>query len=114
MWLEDGIIFSEFWENTHITLENARMGVQERLEFMHDISRPVLSDIRNVSGIDSDARDYYATAEALRNMTAVGIVTGNKFTKLYANFFLKFSKPVIPTFVFSNVAAGLRWLEQYK
>lgn len=114
IWLEKEIIHSDFKKGAWITLEDAKSLVKDRLQKMEKITRPFLSDVRNVSGIDNDARDYLASEEASRYCNSLAIVSANKFTNLYAKFYLKFSKPPVPTCMFTNTEAAIRWLQQFK
>ena len=113
--LRDEIVYTEYKQNLIINMEVARRYiVEERLKISNGITRPFLADIRNLKSVDNDARDYLASDEACQFISAIAIVTGNRIQQLFANFYLIFSQPTIPTKLFTNKEKGLQWLRQYK
>ena len=69
-----------------------------------------LIDIRNVSFIDSKARAY--GAEQYRSYVAgQAILIESKISSYFANLFLKFSRPKVPTKLFTKENEALAWLK---
>lgn len=113
--LEDEIVYTEYKENLIINMDVAkRYIVEERLRVSNGVARPFLADIRNLKSVDNDARDYLASDEACRFITAIAIITGNRIQKLFANFYLIFSKPGVPTQLFTDKRKAIQWLNKYK
>lgn len=70
-----------------------------------------LLDIRNVTFIDSKARAY--GAEQFRSYVAgQAILVDSKISSYFANLFLKFSKPKVPTKLFTDENEAMNWLKQ--
>lgn len=69
-----------------------------------------LIDIREVGFIDSKARAY--GAEQFRSYVAgQAILIDSKISSYFANLFLKFSKPKVPTKLFSDEMEAMSWLK---
>jgi len=72
-----------------------------------------LIDARNVKSITKEARDYLASAEGTRYVTAAGLLLESYLGKIMGNFFLQINKPSLPTKMFSNKKEAIEWLTQY-
>jgi hypothetical protein len=69
-----------------------------------------LIDIRDVFFIDSKARDY--GGKQYRDYVAgQAILIDSKISSYFANLFLKFSKPKVPTKLFTKEDEALDWLK---
>lgn len=114
MYLEKGILNFIYQPNSYITMEIAKKTVQDRIKFTNGIKRPILADIRGMKRVESDAQEYLASEEACNLICALGVLTDTPIQNLFANFYLKFSKPKMPTQLFIDKEKALRWLELYK
>jgi hypothetical protein len=114
IWSKNGIIHIVFKPDLFINLEIAKIFVQARLKVTKEKIRPVFADIRGMKRIDDDARDYWATEEACRFISGTAIFSGNRIQTLFANFYINFSKPQVPTRLFTNKEKALKWLDQHK
>lgn len=74
----------------------------------------VLVDIRNISMITSEARTYASSREMTNISKAVAIVVGSPATRLIANFFIRFHKPLIPSKIFTSTKEAKQWLLKMK
>ncbi len=70
-----------------------------------------LVDIRDMLFIDSKARNYSA-AQYREHVAGSAILTGNRFTVTFANLYLKFSRPKVPTRMFSKEDDAIEWLKE--
>ena len=69
-----------------------------------------LFDIRDMMFIDSKTRNY--AAEQYRpHVAASAIVVESRMSSYFANLYLKFSKPKIPTRLFTNIDEAEKWLK---
>lgn len=114
IWLEKGIVFTEYPPEYKMTLELAREGVEERLSISGGVTRPLLADVRNLKRVDDAAMKFLASEEAVQYLSAIAIVKETPIQNLFANFYLKFDKPRVPTRLFSAMDKALRWLELFK
>ena len=110
--LLDGIIFFSYKEK-NINIEVAKKTVQDRLQISKGINRPVFADIRKMNAVDNDAREYLASKEAGQFIVALAVFTNTPIQNLFANFYLKFSKPPMPTQLFTDKEKAIRWLKLY-
>jgi hypothetical protein len=69
-----------------------------------------LIDIREVLFIDSKARAYGAD-QYRAHVAGQAILIGSKFSTYFANLFLKFSKPKVPTKLFTEMDEAILWLK---
>jgi hypothetical protein len=113
-WLENGVIHFVYKPNLMIDLAIAKSTVQTRLGVTKGIPRPILADIKGMKRVNDEARDYLASEEACQLIISLAVMTNTPIQNLFANFYLKFSKPKMPTQLFTDKAKALRWLEFFK
>lgn len=70
----------------------------------------VLVDMRGVRSQSREARLYFAGQEAERVTAAVALLIGSPVSRVLANFFMHITPQRIPTALFTNEAAAVRWL----
>ena len=70
-----------------------------------------LVDIRDMFFVDSKVRDY-AAAQYRPHVAGSAILTESVFNKYFANLFLKFSKPKVPTKLFTKEEDAIAWLKE--
>jgi hypothetical protein len=68
-----------------------------------------LVDIRDLLFIDSKTRAY-AAAQYRPHVAGQALVIDSKISSYFANIFLKFSQPKVPTKLFTNEVDALAWL----
>ena len=69
-----------------------------------------LFDIRDMMFIDSKTRTY-AAEQYREHVAASAIVVESRMSSYFANLYLKFSKPKIPTRLFSKMDEAEKWLK---
>ena len=70
-----------------------------------------LIDIRDMLFTDSKARDYGAK-QFREHVAGQAILTDSRISSSFANLFLKFSKPKVPTRLFTNEEEAIDWLKK--
>lgn len=68
-----------------------------------------LVDVRNMLFVDSKTRAY-AAAQYRPHVAGQALVIDSKISSYFANIFLKFSQPKVPTKLFTNEVDALAWL----
>jgi len=68
-----------------------------------------LIDIRNLLFIDSKTRQY-AAAQYRSHVAGTAILIDSKISGYFANIYLKFSQPKVPTRVFTDEKDAESWL----
>ncbi len=113
--IKNGIVIGTFKQGP-VTLEEAKIIVEERIKLSNGKDFPVLIKDVGLKSIKSDAREYLSSDEAVRCISASAMVANNMFAKHLANFFVKISvaKPKVPTKIFSIEEEAIAWLQQYK
>ena len=70
-----------------------------------------LVDIRNMLFIDAKTREY-AAAQYRPHVAGQAILISSQVSGYFANIFLKFSKPKVPTKLFTKEDEALKWLKE--
>lgn len=70
-----------------------------------------LIDIRNMLFIDSKTRSY-AAAQYRPHVAGTAIIVDSKVSSYFANLYLKFSQPKVPTRLFTREEDALKWLRE--
>ncbi len=110
MWLEGPILIQKFKPNTIIDLELSQKIVHDRLQLTGFVSLPLYVDMHHIVSIDTQARDFFGSAEATVGLTRMAFRVGNVFNRLFAQVFMQFSKPGIPVQFFDTRQEAIDWL----
>lgn len=113
-WLENGVFYLVYKQDSVVTLDIAKHIVGTRIEMSDGISRPTLVDVRGMIAVNKEAKKYLAGEEAIRYITAGAIYLDNYLHYLAGNVFLKIDQPAIPSKLFTDKEKALRWLEPFK
>lgn len=109
---EDGILHTECFPNTIMTLEDGKESTRISAEMVENTPRPLLCDLTNVVSMSQDCRKHFASAEHAATFTKAALVTTGAVSRLIGNFFLGLNKPIKPTKLFATKEAGLKWLRE--
>jgi hypothetical protein len=107
-----GILYFEYKPDTVISLTVARKVVSDRIQFQNETAYPVLCDIRGVINSDKAGRDYLAQSGSVLTK-AVAILGNPKVSETMGDFYLKISKPIVPTSFFIDKEDALAFLKSY-
>ena len=69
-----------------------------------------LIDIRDMLFIDSKVRNF-AAAQYRSHVAGLAILTGSVFNVYFANLFIKYSSPKLPTKLFTSEDDAIQWLQ---
>lgn len=111
-WISEKILFFEYKPDVVIDLVAAQRVVADRIQMQKEKAYPVLCDIRGIGDSDKAARDYLAQHGSVLTK-AVGIVAHRSMSILMISFYLKISKPQVPTSVFTEKSAALEFLKTF-
>ncbi len=70
-----------------------------------------LIDLRDMFFVDSKTRDY-AASQYRPHVAGQAIVIESKISSYFANLFLKFSRPKVPTKLFTLEEEAIGWLKE--
>lgn len=96
-----------------VTLDIAKQIVEIRLSIWGEVEKPAIVNANGLVSIEDAARDYWATPESMHLLQSLAIVTNKKLQTMIANFFIRFSKPVVPTRLFSNQEEAIKWANKF-
>lgn len=111
-WIADGILFFEYKPNTILDLKAAQQIVADRIRFQNEKAYPVMCDVRGIVNTDKSGRDYLAQSGSVLTK-AVALIVHQKVSITISNFYLRISKPTVPTQLFNNKENALDYLKQF-
>lgn len=114
MWLgEDGIVRIMWIPGSDVTLEDAEESMTAYLRINQGKRRPLFVDTSQMKSLAREARHLYASEEAARVASAVGLIVGTPVSRVLGNFYLGLSNPHLPTRLFAVESEALDWLKGY-
>ncbi len=113
-WLDkSGIIIAVANEHELHTLKDAEENNRLTIRLAQGVRRPFLIDMTKVKSMSREARAFYAGPEPAKALLAVAILTTSNIGNLVANFFLRLTKPSLPTKLFTDADEAMDWLSRY-
>ncbi|MCK9381775.1 MAG: hypothetical protein M0P95_12030 [Sulfuritalea sp.] len=114
MWLaEDGIVRIIWVPGSDVTLEDAEESMAAYLKINQGKRRPMVVDTSTMKSLARGARHYYASEQAAKAASAVGLIVGTPVSRVLGNFYLGLSNPHLPTRLFASESEALEWLKGY-
>lgn len=110
--LDGGLLFIRYHKGIVINYEAAVRIVADRLKLQNGICYPALCDVRGIEEVDKPARDYLAREGSIL-LKAVAFIVGNPMSDILSYFYLKTTKPSIPTKAFQDRDEAKLFLEKY-
>ena len=114
--LIDGYIHVQFRDMSIIDLEESKKVANHVIDLCNGTAHPFITNGLGITiRMNNDARDFFATYPPLvRVRKAQAILVNNMPSKLLANFFIKYHKPVNPTKIFTDFDEALAWIRSIK
>jgi len=110
--LEDFILIGTF-KSEFVDLNIAHEATNYRLEIQKDKAYPLLSNIKAVKNSSKSARDFLASEEGCKGVIAAAVLIDSPISSMIGNFFIRVSKPLRPTKIFTDEAEAKKWLAQF-
>ena len=112
--IKDGILYVTYKKHAIINLEGAKEVVRARSQYADNKPYPFLVIDDGVKTMDKAARDYFSDPNTgLKGVLAGALVLNSVYSEFLGNFYLKITKPIIPTKIFSDKEKAIKWLQQY-
>jgi hypothetical protein len=111
-WIDNGILYFKYKPKVVINLSAAQRIVADRIQFQNEIVYPIFCDIRGIMDSDKAARDYLAQSGSIL-AKAVGLIGHQSISLIMTSFYLKISKPRVPTRIFTDESAALIFLKGF-
>jgi hypothetical protein len=114
IWIrEDGITQSVTLPNVRETLPDAKEVIATISRINHQKPVPVFVDMRLAREIDRETREYFSSNEGLLVTKALALLVESSVSKIMANIFINFSKPAVPTRLFTSEDEAVAWLKTF-
>lgn len=109
---EDGSVVLRFRPESLATLEAVREVVQAHVAAARGAKRLTLADVSGLKFADLEARKLAAGPEVAAVTSRMALLVGNPVSRILGNFFLRVSRPLYPTRIFTDEASARRWLSE--
>ena len=111
IYFQGNIIIVRFLQNSNIDIIEAPLISEKVGELVKNTKCGILIDARDLMFITNDARKHFAS-QANPYVLYIALLINSVIQKSFANLYLKFAKPVIPTRMFNNYEASINWLKE--
>ncbi|WKN42004.1 DUF7793 family protein [Tunicatimonas pelagia] len=91
----------------------ARNATAYRMQVTGGRKIPAIVDISSVKHVDKEARTFFSSLEAGKDLLALAVILNNPVTRMMGNFFVKFYRPEYPFMFFTNLAEASKWIEDF-
>lgn len=109
----DRIIYATSLPGSVQTLADAQENMRVTNQLVMGRPYVMFVDIREIRSQDRDAREHYTQTSTSPTLRAVALLIGSPMSKVIGNFMIGFSKPEIPTRLFSSEAEAIAWLKEF-
>lgn len=110
--ISDGIMIGTF-KTELVDLSIAKKITDYRLDLQKEVSYPLISNITHVKNSTKEARDFLASEEGCKGVVAAAILIDSVVGSMIGNFFVRISKPLVPTRLFTNEDEAKKWHSRY-
>lgn len=110
--IEEGCVVGTF-QSDFIDLSIAQKITEYRLKLQKGKEYPLLSNIKTVKNTTKQARDFMASKEGCEGVVAAAILIDSPIGSMIINFFIRVSKPLRPTKIFTIEEEAKTWLAQF-
>lgn len=110
--LDGGVLYIRYHIGIIITLNAAIKIVADRIRLQDGVSFPALCDMRGVREVNKPARDYLALEGSIL-LKAVAFLVEHPMSEVLSRFYLRTTKPPIPTQSFLDQKEAEKFLAAY-
>jgi len=107
--LDDIVIIT--WKVDMTDIELVKKMVDLRLKVTPDEPYLFIANVMNVKKSTKEARDYLASKKGSERVIAAALIVDSMLTATLANFFMRVSKPLVTTKLFTEEEEAIRWLK---
>jgi len=112
---KEGVLYGDYYPvngNTHVSLAYAKRLVEFRQKITNGDKVCMVIDINRFTGIDRDARAYWATESATKDVLCGAIIAKSPIVVMVVNFFHLINKPPLPSKMFSSAKKAESWVRE--
>lgn len=111
--VESGIARIIYKAEARVTIAEARENVEAVAKVVGGVHSPVFIDVRPVSKIDRDSRQYFVGDEAGEVTSATALLVDSPMSRVIGNFFIGLNRAEWPVRMFSGESEAMVWLEGF-
>jgi hypothetical protein len=111
--VEPGIARVIYKVDARVTIAEARENVEAVTKMVDGVHSPVFIDVRTVSTIDRDSRQYFVGEEAGEVTSATALLVDSPISRVIGNFFIGLNRSEWPVRMFSGESEAMVWLEGF-
>ncbi len=111
--VEPGIARIIYKADARVTIAEARENVDAVAKVVGGVHSPIFTDIRQISTIDRDSRQYFVGDEAGEVTSATALLVGSPISRVIGNFFIGLNRSQWPVRMFSEESEAMVWLEGF-
>ncbi|MDQ3262691.1 MAG: STAS/SEC14 domain-containing protein [Myxococcota bacterium] len=105
-----GFVRATMHQGVEMDLDDARDALRTTTQVSGGQRVPVLVDSRRLKSQSREARQEFASDEAVRVCSAVALLVDSPVSRIIANFFLRQQVQRTPTRLFTDETAAVEWL----
>jgi hypothetical protein len=110
---EDGIARTKVKQGSEVRLEDAQENSVVVNSFYVNKKFPLMIDARGIKSMSREARAFFTTNGRKTNTLAFAIIIDSSVSKVVGNFFMRISKPGVPTKLFLTEEPASEWLKKF-
>lgn len=111
--IDDSILHIHTKVKDEFELPHAQKIAAERVKFCGNKKYPILHTAEKFVIPSQEVREFVATEERSKLITADAFVVRSLPQRIAANFFMRFNNPVRPTRIFDSKEEAIEWLRQF-
>jgi hypothetical protein len=113
IYIVDGILFLKSPRPFVMDLLTAQNMIEQRLSISNGKSFPALADFTQMQYLTKDARRFFSGKRGEEGLIAGAFITTSVISRVLVNSYLTVYKPNIPTKMFNDEKAAVKWLSQF-
>lgn len=110
--LEDGIVIAKF-KAQHFDLQTVQELVKDRKKVFNGIIYPIIANVTSLKSSTKAARDFFASEAGCEGINAAAVIINSPVGSIIGNFYIRISRPLRPTKLFTDVTQAKKWLAQF-
>ncbi|MDP1744376.1 MAG: hypothetical protein Q8L90_02295 [Bacteroidota bacterium] len=110
--LEDGIVIAKF-KVQHFDLQTVQKLVADRKKVFNGILYPIIANVTSLKSSTKAARDFFASEAGCEGISAAAVIINSPVGSIIGNFYIRISKPLRPTKLFTDITEAKKWLEKF-
>lgn len=107
---DDNILLMCMADKSDIDINAAKLITEKSSELAGNKVHANMVDIRKMTFMSNDARKHFASQNK-DTVKAVAVISNKSFHRPLVNFYLKFSRPSLPTKIFDDEEKAVDWLK---